>query len=119
MLRRLCDRCIVGVWQYAHSEDTYVEARALVDLGVRFVNTDLPRGGWQGTVMPGGGSGNASGSGPFSSDSKSDPLTNDEKSKPSGCFTTHVVQERPVTSPSAPSSEAGRWSCSPASGEKS
>jgi len=114
ILRRLCERCIVGVWQYAHSEDTYIEARALVDLGVRFVNTDLPRGGWQGKLEP------------FSSDSKSHPLTAKSKSedkvssthKPSGCF-THVVQERHATSPSAPSSEAGRWSCSPGSADKS
>ena len=43
ILRRLCENCIVGVWQYAHTVDSLLEASRLIELGVTFVNTDLPR----------------------------------------------------------------------------
>ena len=43
MLRELCVHKTVGVWGYAKKDPDDVEtAKKLMDIGVRYVNTDLP-----------------------------------------------------------------------------
>jgi glycerophosphoryl diester phosphodiesterase len=42
-LANLCQKFIVGVWQYAGQPDDCAHAARLMQLGVRFVNTDLPK----------------------------------------------------------------------------
>ena len=41
-LERLCEHCLVGVWQSAGQPDNLQQALELIRRGVRFVNTDLP-----------------------------------------------------------------------------
>lgn len=41
-LKTLCQRCVVGVWGVPEEQDTVGVAQQLVDLGVSFVNTDMP-----------------------------------------------------------------------------